>query len=218
MAEEQQAADGREVPAPSDPADLFLLGNVYYQGIRVAVDKAKAAALYGLAADKGHPEAALRLGIMQMSGDGIPADPAAAAFRFGQAAQADNADASYFLAVLYARGQGVAQNDAEAVRLCILAANAGCHGAQVELGKWYRDGLHLLPRDPDQALGWIRKAADDEYADALYELGAMYAFGEGVERDLKTGRFLLKFAAGKGDEDAKAALLALAQGAKQRPD
>ncbi|MDD2626218.1 MAG: tetratricopeptide repeat protein [Candidatus Methanomethylophilus sp.] len=208
----------REVPPPKYPGDLYVLGRMYYQGMSVPVDKAKAAALFGLAADQGNPEAQLHLGLMFMLGDGVPEDPEKAATLFGDSFQQGNSDAAYFLALLYAGGRGLPANDAEAVRLCTLAANAGCRGAQVELAKWYRAGQHLLPQNMNQALIWLKKAAAAGYADALYELGCMLFFGEGMLRDQKNGRMFLEAAAAHGDTDASHTLNAIGHGAKARPE
>ena len=216
--EDSKDAATREIPPPSDPGDLYVLGRMYYQGMSVPVDKAKAAALFGLAADKGNPEAQLHLGLMFMLGDGVPADPDKAAALFGSSVAAGNSDAAYFLALMYTGDHGLPANDAEAVRLCTLAAHDGCRGAQVELAKWYRAGLHLLPTDPAQAVAWLKEAAAAEYADALYELGSMLYFGEGVLRDQKNGRLFLEAAADRGDPDAERTLEAVKQGAVSRPE
>ena len=40
-----------------------------------------------------------------------------------------------------------------------------------------------VPKDYKQAVYWFRKAADQGNAGAQYNLGAMYAKGEGVPKD-----------------------------------
>ena len=62
---------------------------------------------------------------------------------------------------MYAKGEGVDQNDAEAL-------------------KWLR--LAALQGHPD-ALKWYQKTADEGNAIAQYNLGLMYAKGEGVDQN-----------------------------------
>lgn len=207
----------REVPPPSDPNDLYVLGGMYFQGLTVPVDKDKARALYEMSAEKGNVEAMVRLGIMHMTGDGAEQDYLEAAKYFDRAANRGNADGMYLLATLYSRGLGVDRNPPMAVRLCSQAARDGCVGAMVELARWYRDGKNMLDRSTATCIALLKKAAEEKYSEALYELGCMYCFGEGVEKDESNGRILLKYAVQFGDPDAQEALDALDAGATERP-
>jgi len=58
------------------------------------------------------------------------------------------------------------------------AAEAGHAPAQVRLAQ-----LLDYSEQNEAAVGWYRKAADQGYAPALYELGTMYAAGEGIPED-----------------------------------
>lgn len=219
MSEETAGHDagGREVPPPKNRGDLYVLGGMYYQGLTVPVDKEKAAALYRMSADRGNEEAMVRLGIMLMTGDGTEQDYLEASKYFRMASERGNYDAKYFLALLYSRGRGVDRNPVEAVKLCLESAAGGCSGAMVELARWYRDGSNYLDTDLGKCVHWLKRACDAGYAEAMYELGAMYAFGEGVTKDERNGKILLEYAAGYGDADAEECLKALDEGKTQRP-
>jgi TPR repeat protein len=63
-----------------------------------------------------------------------------------------------------------------------MAADQGHPGAQFVLGWMYWDG-DGVPRDPAQAVSWLRKAAEQGHADAQAFLGAAYHDGNGVQED-----------------------------------
>lgn len=215
--EPAQRGGDREIPPPKDPNDLYVLGGMYYQGITVPVDKEKAAALYRMSADGGNADAMVRLGIIYMTGDGLEQDYLEASKLFRRAADRGNTDGEYLLATLYSRGKGVDRNPIEAVKLCMHAAAEGCTGAMTELAVWYREGRNYMDVSVAKCIYWLNKAAEKKYPEALYELGAMYCFGEGVKKDVENGRVLLEYAAKYGDEDAKDCLDALDAGATERP-
>ena len=217
MAEDVPDTPQGEVPPPKDPSKVFAIAGLYYQGLTVPEDKAKAAQLYELSADRGYAPAMVRLGIMRMEGDGVEKDDVAATALFRRAAVAGSADGMFMLALRYKDGVGVDQNPDEAARWCFEAAKAGSHGAMVELAIWFRDGDNHVVRDMEQCLYWLFKASLDKYPSALYELGCMYAFGESVKRDVENGRHLLQHAVLNGDSDAAEALEALDAGATERP-
>jgi len=54
-----------------------------------------------------------------------------------------------------------------------------------------------------EAVEWFRKAADQEYADAQYQLGVMYENGWGVDANNKEAVQWYKKAAEQGNTDAQ---------------
>ena len=68
-----------------------------------------------------------------------------------------------------------------------------------------------MRRDPKilEAAHYYKLAADQGFTEAEYNLGAMYANGLGVARDVAEAIRWYERAAAKGDEDAKAALAPL---------
>lgn len=81
------------------------------------------------------------------------------------------------------------------------AAEAGHAPAQVRLAQ-----LLDYSEQNEAAVGWYRKAADQGYAPALYELGTMYAAGEGVPEDDAKAVELFSQAADHGHIQALRAL------------
>jgi hypothetical protein len=61
------------------------------------------------------------------------------------------------------------------------AAHTGDKTAQNRLGDFYRDVQH----DPEKALAWYRRSAEQGFAAAQTNIGHLYYSGEGVSRDYK---------------------------------
>jgi TPR repeat protein len=54
---------------------------------------------------------------------------------------------------------------------------------QCALGEIYDLGLYGITRDIVEAVKWYRKAADQDFPEAQYDLGSCYSKGEGVPKD-----------------------------------
>ena len=50
---------------------------------------------------------------------------------------------------------------------------------------------------------WYRKATDEGYAEAEYNIGMLYANGQGVSRNLSQARLWMEKAAARGYEKAR---------------
>ena len=99
--------------------------------------------------------------------------------------------------MMYASGEGVPEDDAEAVRWLRLAADQGL----AEAARWLR-----LAADQGlaEAAGWYRLLpADQGHAIAQYNLGWMYANGEGVPEDDAEAVRWYRLAADQGHADAQ---------------
>jgi uncharacterized protein len=96
-------------------------------------------------------------------------------------------------------------------------AKGGDPKAQNELGVMYYTGEavsttmsgQVLDNDPELAAGWFFRSAEQGYADAQFNLGLMYANGEGVEVDTSLAVDLFKQAAEQGNVDAQNNLAAM---------
>ena len=64
----------------------------------------------------------------------------------------------------------------------------------------------VLPQNDAEAAKWYRQAADQVYAIAQNNLGAMYAKGEGVPQSYVEAYAWFSIAAANGDETAKSNL------------
>lgn len=87
-------------------------------------------------------------------------------------------------------------------------AYAGDLAAQIQLGLIYLTG-DGVPRDDVEAVKWLRKAADQDNAQAERYLAEMYFKGRGVPADNDEAAKLLQMAAQQGDAESERNLAAL---------
>ena len=186
------------------------------------------------AAEQGHRDAQVHLGMIYQDGIGGVAEDDAEAIKWYRMAakQGDesaqsaikfledapetarqqralaeqgDADAQCYLATLYARGRGVPQSYAEAAKWIRKAAEQGRAVPQFLLGRIYSEGKGVAQSDVEAAK-WYRKAAEQGYQDAQYELGAAYAFGLGVDKNDAEAVNWYRKAAEQGQADAQGVL------------
>lgn len=154
--------------------ELNALAESYYR----RKDYAEAIRLARLAADKKHPKAMYRLGVIYESGHGIQRDGRLAAGWYRKAAEKGVAQAANRLAYLYGNGKGVTQNGKEAVHWYRKAARLGHVGAMKSLGHIYSFGKHQpvpgIDADYEEARRWYLRAADEGDSNAMNSLGVMY--------------------------------------------
>jgi hypothetical protein len=84
-------------------------------------------------------------------------------------------------------------------------AERGLPEAQVVTGLMYVQGRRV-PKDPQRAVAWLDKAAQQGSAVAMRELGLLYARGEGLQGDDVRSHMWLSMAASVGDERGAAQL------------
>ncbi|WP_200182570.1 tetratricopeptide repeat protein [Ectothiorhodospira mobilis] len=93
----------------------------------------------------------------------------------------------------------VAEDDTAIVR-----ADGGDPEAQNDLGLFFMgEGQY------DRALPWLQKAAEQEYAEAMYWLGRCHVAGQGVEQDEDAGLEWIRRAAERGHGIARRQMAAL---------
>ena len=94
------------------------------------------------------------------------------------------------------------KDDKQGLGLSLMAsAFAGCAQGQATLGRYYLLG-ERFPRDLNNALNWLGKAAEQGNAPAMTALAAMYMFGDGVKVNGKKAVELLTKAIELGDAEA----------------
>src|SRR4030095_1978599 len=71
---------------------------------------------------------------------------------------------------------------------------------QYYVARIYANGMSGVPVDYARAVTWYQRAAQQQYASALQELGYLYEQGLGVERDTMQALNLQRAAAGLGAE------------------
>ncbi len=100
-------------------------------------------------------------------------------------------------------------NPAAAWRVFMPLAEQGDVQAQNMLGWMYSLGNDGWPEDNQQAANWFQKAAAQGSSSAQYNLGRMYADGEGVRRNYRQAARWFTEAAGQGNQRAQLQLAKL---------
>ena len=139
------------------------------------------------AANRGIPEAQLRLGRMLLSGEGMAKDEHAAFACFTRAAEANNIEAHNMLGRCYEGGWGTVQDFAKAARHYSVAAEAGDAWAQYNLGHLYLDG-NGVARDVDWAFVLYTRASEQGHVRAMNLVARCYEEGWGTSRDAVLAR------------------------------
>jgi hypothetical protein len=99
------------------------------------------------------------------------------------AARAGDLDAQFELGVLLILDAGADTAPPEAVEWLLTAAEAGHPAAANEIGNGYAKGDLGLPRDPDAAFQWHRRAAAGGDELGQFNVAIAYRDGAGVRRD-----------------------------------
>jgi len=115
------------------------------------------------------------------------------------AAEQDHVYAQDRLAQNYRLGHGVPVDPEKAVYWVRRAAENGSHFAEADLARHYRDGYGGLEVDIDAALQLLESAVAKELSSAAYQLGWMYAKGDGVTKDNRKACELYRVAADNRD-------------------
>jgi TPR repeat protein len=155
-------------------------------------------------AKQGNADAQFMIGYMYAAGEGVPRNDDEAVKWYQAAAEQGNSAAQFNLGKKY---EG--HNDAEAAKWFHLAAEQGILPAAKRLGRLYLTGRGV-PRDYDQAKGWLRRAAEGGDVASQYLLGFVYEILPqdiaGQNRDSKEGAKWFEMAANNGDAGAQSAL------------
>jgi hypothetical protein len=102
-----------------------------------------------------------------------------------------------------------------AYKNCLPAAEDGKPKAQVVVGMALMTGVGVL-KNPDLAVSWFKRAADQNYPAGMYQFGLAKVAGMGTAQDEAGGMALIKKAASAGDPEAKSFLAEL--GIPQEPE
>ena len=155
--------------AGGDPQFLHDFASVL-ESPGAGADFARAATLYARAAETGHLEATVSLGVLYQNGTGVEQDPARARALYETAARADHPRALNNLGLLYVRGDGVAQDYDRAAKLFAAAADLGLRTAMTNLGVMYENGFGV-PLDEVRAAELYRRGAETapSGADFIYD-------------------------------------------------
>jgi TPR repeat protein len=162
--------------------------------------------LFEAAAQKGSQEAQHTLGFMYREGRGAKRNDAKAIAWYRRAAEQGYAPAEYNLGLMCAQGEGVKTDPATAQRWFRRAADHGSVEAQVKLAE-----IAIVEERYEEALLWFSKAADQDDADAAFNVGSLYYVGRGVAKDEAKATEYYRRAARLGMPEAKNTLESLGQ-------
>lgn len=197
-----------------EPGALSNLGFAYTTGKGVAKDEARAFDFYQQAADRGLIRAMLVVGAMHESGRGTPKDPIKAAEAYQNALLSGDEIGGVRLGALVATGAlDDRVNPQDAVPWVASAAKQGDMAsvgwlrAQSEQGNHRATGrlAHVLIETEDDrevALKLYQNAAANGDAFAQFQLGELYATGDGVEQDYVQAHKWMNIAATLGYQSA----------------
>jgi TPR repeat protein len=167
---------------------------------------ATALKLFEAAAQKGDREAQHTLAFMYRDGRGTKRNDTKAIAWYRKAAEQGYAPAEYNLGLMYAQGEGAKPDPAAAQTWFRRAAEHGSVEAQVKLAE-----IAIFDEKYEEALLWFSKAADQNDADAAFNVGSLYYMGQGVAKDEAKATEYYRRAARLGMPEAKNVLMSLGQ-------
>ena len=193
----------KQKAARGDVAAQVELADQYY----IQRDDALAVYWYRKAADRGNPEAQIRIGMMYEwghmyeGGREVSKDDSKAADWYRKAADQGNSESEAHLGLMYQHGEGVPQDYAQAAQWYRKAADQGDASAQVSLGLLYGRGQGLQ-QDYAEANALFREAAEQGNALGQFNLGISYYKGIGISQDDNQAAIWFRKAAQQGNGGA----------------
>jgi TPR repeat protein len=148
------------------PKAQDLLGDRYFNGDGVEMDRTESAKWFRKAAEQGNASAQTMLGLSLEHGQGVAPDNVEAVKWYRKAAEQGDASAQCILGTHYSTGEGVAKNEVESVNWYRKAAEQGDDDAQNALGNHYALGLGV-EKDYVEAYKWFLLAASQGQEDAI---------------------------------------------------
>lgn len=156
------------------------LATMYYNGQGVEKDTVQAIALYQSSAQKGNAVALYHLGQMYYYGlVNQTIDYKNALDCFNQGAKKGNSSSMLRLANMYDKGLYVQKDVYQAIAWYKKAADLNNLSAQLALAD-----IYLSKRKPKDAFSLYEKAAIQKNPQALFNLGNLYRYGRGCEKNI----------------------------------
>ncbi len=201
---------------------LYPLSDVTATEYKTPVDFGESVEVFQEAVKDGDAAAQNNLGACYFTGKGVEQDYEKAARWFKASAEQGNATGQINLSYCYYYGQGVRKDSLESLNWCRLAMDQGLAGAQNLYGalfckgnekmEWFQRAaeqnnevamLNLAIKYQgmekcDEALTWLKKAADQGFLPAKNTLGGWYFYGQCVNEDKEEAVKLYRYAAERG--------------------
>lgn len=143
-------------------------------------------------AEKGDPDAMVTLGMLYTIGQGVPKDTEKGQALLTRAAEGGYERAQYMLGLFLGTAASGLKPDKEKSKYWLKKAAAQGNKKAAAMLEVAENG------PPPESFETIKSKAEAGDVGALYELGARYSHGLGVEKNAELGRKWLLLAAGKG--------------------
>lgn len=156
------------------------LGTRYFWGQGVPADKVEAAKWFLKSAEQGNDRGAYEIAVCYEDGNGVGKDEAQAAKWYLKSAQGGNPDGQAMIASFYLSGRGVAKDMVKGSYWATQSADNGNPLGQYLLAMIYRVGSPVYQKDMVKSAEWLRKAAAQNY------LNAIEALINGIDRGIYT--------------------------------
>ncbi len=176
----------------------------------------KSSSMYGKARDfymlakDGDPEAQYQLACCYHNGYGVEENDSLAFVWAKKSAEQNYPAGLYFLAFCYETGKGCSANMGNANFLyqkayekAMLHANEGDPSAQFIVGKIFDYGNGGVKQDQEVAVRWYRRAAEQGYPGAQFNMGNCCQLGEGIKEDKEQAVYWYRQAANQDDADSQ---------------
>ena len=173
---------------------MRCLADCYRDGVGVDEDPKEAAVWYEKAADAGDIVSMRNIGICYEEGYGVEKDEKVAAQWYKKAITKNDAEAGFKLGCLYLFGEDIDEDMEEAQTYLKKSA---------ELGNPIAQYMYAMVTDKGDAVEWLIKSVEQDFADAQYILGERYLIGDGVPKDEDKAVELFQKSADQENEDAQ---------------
>lgn len=202
------AGTGTELTA----VEQYKLGVRYENGEGVERDLAEAFRCYQKAAEQDFIAAQYALGNCYRFGRGVGIDLQEAVNWYDRAAKKGNIAAQNALDAIYDE-YNIGIEGTREWRVLLYGLDLGYGtvepndaGAQCKLGKCYLYGWYKVGKNPQKAVSWLKKSAEQGFAEAQYRLADCYMYGRGTEKNAQEAFALYTEAAENGLDKAKTEL------------
>lgn len=159
------------------------LGFCYATGLGVEQSDTDAFRWYMKAAKQGDHAGQRNVADCLQWGRGVEIDEEAAFDWYKAAAEQGELAAQYQLARMLFEGAGCKQDAAEARKQLRQAAQKDHAEAQNYLALCYEWGWHDYPVNVTESITWYKRAAEQDFAEAFYNLGVLYEDGKGFDQN-----------------------------------
>lgn len=152
-----------------DDHSLLDIGDSYYTGTGVDMNRTKAFEYYLKAANVGLVEGKYAAGYCYYKGEGTSRNFAKSFELLTNASNRKNGNAKYYLGECYLYGRGTNKNEQKAYSLILESAELDCAEAQVKLCEDYFKGRHFK-KNYERCIFWGEKALAQEQESIRFEV------------------------------------------------